>query len=121
MSNKAPVISTEQSITQFIDSAYEFTRGMDVWFRSFGADRGHTGAQRLMLLHERAQLGCLRRAIRLRRSIGFYGESQCGKSNLVSRIGEGLGARATPSGSLLVMDPTPAGEQVPWSADGHNG
>ena len=121
MSSKAPVISTEQSITQFIDSAYEFTRGMDVWFRRFGADRGHTGAQRLMLLHERAQLGCLRRAIRLRRSIGFYGESQCGKSNLVSRIGEGLGARATPTGSLLVMDPTPAGELVPWSADGHNG
>jgi hypothetical protein len=121
MPTEAPAIPTEQSIAKFIDSAYDFTRGMDVWFRRFGADRGHTGAQRLMLLHERAQLGCLRRAIRLRRSIGFYGESQCGKSNLVSRIGEGLGARATPSGSLLVLDPTPAGERGPWSADGHEG
>jgi Putative bacterial virulence factor len=57
-------------------------------------------------------------------SVGMYGESQCGKSNLVSRLAYGLGAVTSPDGGLCIADPfgaphtgTPAKPPPPW-ADG---
>lgn len=110
-----------QSIIALIDEACEFTQSRDEWIEEHGAQRGHSGEQRLGLLNARRQLQLLARASRLQRSVGFYGESQCGKSNLVSRIGGGLGASVTASGSLLVKDPSPVGASSPWGVEGHPG
>lgn len=107
-----------QSIAALIGEACAFAESRDVWLERYGLDRGHSGDQRLTLVDARRSLQHLARAIGVRRSVGFYGESQCGKSNLVSRIGRGLGARATDSGSLLVKDPSVPGTPVPWESDG---
>lgn len=114
-------VSPPASIVALIDEACAFADERDAWIERFGADRGHSGEQRLELLDSRRRLHLLAHAARMRRSVGFYGESQCGKSNLVSRIGQGLGARVTASGSLLVRDPSVPGAAGPWSADGYPG
>jgi len=45
----------------------------------------------------------------------MYGESQCGKSNLVSRLAKGLGAAESANGNLCVKDPCDATEERPWA------
>ena len=46
-------------------------------------------------------------ALRTRPSVGLYGESQCGKSMLLSRFASSLGAAEGSDGGLLIVDPTP--------------
>jgi hypothetical protein len=111
----------EHPIARFIDAARSFADGRDLWIARFGSDRGLSGEHRMALLSGRRRLEQLSEAARLRKSVGFYGESQCGKSNLVSRIGQGLGASMTATGSLLVRDPSSNGSVGPWAADGHPG
>jgi hypothetical protein len=119
------IMTSEQSVRiaveRFTEASATFARSLDIWIRKYGKDRGDSASRRIVLLDRRSQLERLAVASRTRRSIGFYGESQCGKSNLVSRIGQGLGVRATPAGSLLVRDPSNDPTRAPWAADGHEG
>lgn len=110
-----------QSIIDLVDQACAFADRRDLWLDRFGADRGLSSERRLELLDSRRKLHLLAHAARRRKSVGFYGESQCGKSNLVSRVGQGLGARVTATGSLLVRDPSLPGAAGPWAADGNDG
>lgn len=105
-------------LARVTDAALAFAREYDRWLRQFAAERLPGKHARLGLQPLVEELGRLAIAVRQPPSVGIYGESQCGKSNLVSRIGSGLGARSTPEGSLLIRDPSadPAAESSapPW-------
>jgi hypothetical protein len=118
MSN-APTI--HGPLGDFAVASSTFARSLDTWLARWGRDRGESGSRRLVLLGQRYRLDRLAAAGRAVRSIAFYGESQCGKSNIVSRIGQGLGAGVTADGSLLVHDASTDPARQPWAADGHAG
>ena len=113
--------SIHGSLAEFTVASSTFARSLDTWLARWGRDRGESGARRLVLLGQRYRLDRLAAAGRAVRSIAFYGESQCGKSNIVSRIGQGLGAGVTADGSLLVRDVSLDPSRQPWAADGHAG
>jgi hypothetical protein len=110
--------SIQAGLQAFAAASYRFSSQMDLWVRRFGGDHGDSGSWRITLLMHRSDLRRLAGASRSGKSIGFYGESQCGKSNLVSRVGQGLGVMATKSGSLLIDDRAVDG---PWRKDGCGG
>ncbi len=84
-----------------------FGEGLDDWARDFEHAAKVAGLRRSGLLNPRFSLHQLASALQWGPSVGLYGESQCGKSMLVSRFAAGLGALAGMDGSLLVDDPTP--------------
>ena len=103
-----------QALPQFVGSAHEFATGIDAWLGKFGPLRNKTGSERIPVLEHLENLRLFVAASRMGRSMGIYGQSQGGKSNLVSRIGSGLGAQ-TKDGSLLVFDPSLEPSQAPWA------
>jgi hypothetical protein len=97
-------------------AACSFANDIDKWIQKYGRELGDIGSDRVSMLRTRAALQRFHGACGVNKSIGFYGESQCGKSNLVSRIGNGIGASTTSTQSLLVKDVSTGG---PWrSASG---
>lgn len=113
--------SIRGSLSEFTAASSTFARSLDTWLSRWGRDRGESGARRLVLLGQRYRLDRLAAAGRAVRSIAFYGESQSGKSNIVSRIGQGLGAGVSADGSLLVRDVSLDPSLQPWAADCHAG
>jgi Putative bacterial virulence factor len=108
-------VQLRRQLNHLATAATSFADQIDQWIRRFGAQYGESGSGRIPLLGQRSALRRLQGASFVGKSVGFYGESQCGKSNLVSRIGEALGVAVTPDGSLLVMDPLPdAAVGAPW-------
>jgi hypothetical protein len=106
---------------RFADASLEFARSFDGWLRQFGGRRGLGGQARLGLQATIADIDRVSSAMRQPASIGIYGESQCGKSNLVSRFGLALGARSTSDGSLLVRDPGVDPSLAAWAREGTSG
>ena len=103
----------------FLTGATNFAERCDAWLVQFGAE-AQSGWCRSQILQQSTELRNLRDALRWGPSIGLYGESQCGKSNLVSRFGKNLGAPCTPTGSLLLNDPTALElrSSRPWHTEG---
>ena len=117
-----PNAQLHRQLNHLATAATSFADQIDQWIRRFGSQYGESGAGRIPLLGQRSALRRLHGASGVGKSVGFYGESQCGKSNLVSRIGEALGVGVTAEGSLLVVDPVPADTvNVPWRSGGHAG
>jgi|GEM_PF-2140387 len=117
-----PNAQLHRQLNHLAGAATSFADQIDQWIRRFGSQYGESGAGRIPLLTQRSALRRLHGASAVGKSVGFYGESQCGKSNLVSRIGEALGVGVTAEGSLLVVDPVPADTvNVPWRSGGHAG
>lgn len=92
-------------------AACSFANDIDKWMQKHGGELIDIGSDRVVMLRTRAELQRFHGACGVNKSIGFYGESQCGKSNLVSRIGQGIGASTTIKQSLLVADVSTGG---PW-------
>ena len=101
----------------FVRSAAEFSESCDFWIRRYPSEAKKVSWSRADFQRHGTVLLNIRDALRWGPSIGLFGESQCGKSNLVSRFAKGLGAPSTPSGSLLIADPTPAEKRAsrPWN------
>jgi hypothetical protein len=95
------------------DASARFAAQLDAWLLRHGKDRAGSGARRVLLLHRRENLGRIAAAARSAASIGFYGESQCGKSNLVSRLGQSLGASDRCDAPLLIRDES-GDRRSPW-------
>jgi len=108
---------------QFVLKAADFAQGLDQWIGAFPQEAQQAGFARASLLRQRMSLGSIQRALRWGPSVGLYGESQCGKSNLVSRFASGLGAGSSKKGSLLIQDPTPPAQRAaqPWHTPGTDG
>ena len=109
-------------LVRLADASLRFAKAYDDWLKVYGARRKLGSEHRRGLQQVVADLDRLSSASRAAPSVGIYGESQCGKSNLVSRIGSGLGALSTTGdsgGSLLVKDPGVPESEAPWrKADG---
>ena len=95
-----------ENLQLFGTAAALFGKKLDDWILRFPQQALQEGMSRADILESRRPLDLISGALRWGPSVGLYGESQCGKSNLVSRFAKGLGAEQTPEGSLLVNDPT---------------
>lgn len=102
----------------FANESKKFCVNMDHWIQRFGQESHTSGLSRTDALQARTELERIERALRWGPSVGVYGESQCGKSNLVSRFAQGLGAKAAEDGGLLISDPSPQANHA-WQ--GENG
>ena len=91
----------------FANESKKFCENMDHWIHKFGQESHASGLSRTDALQARTELERIERALRWGPSVGVYGESQCGKSNLVSRFAQGLGAEMAEDGGLLISDPSP--------------
>ena len=99
-------------------AACSFANDIDIWMKRYGRELVDIRSDRVSMLRTRAALQRFHGACGVNKSIGFYGESQCGKSNLVSRIGRGIGASTTTTQSLLVADVSTGGPWRSQAADG---
>lgn len=96
---------------------------LDGWIRRYPAIANAKQIRRADALQSALRLKRIGDALHWGPSVALYGESQCGKSNLVSRFATGLGAKER-LGNLLVTDPwgssgdAPA---MPWHQAGENG
>lgn len=102
----------------FANESKKFCENMDHWIHKFGQESHASGLSRTDALQARTELERIERALRWGPSVGVYGESQCGKSNLVSRFAQGLGAEMAEDGGLLISDPSPQSNHA-WQ--GKNG
>jgi hypothetical protein len=104
-------------------AAAHFAKRVDDWVCHFEVAAREGSLTRDQVVEPWRQLELIRDALRWGPSVGVFGESQCGKSNLVSRFAKGLGARSTQEGSLLINEPhsTPASDPNPWKVEGQQG
>lgn len=100
-----------EDLRSFSSAAAYFGKRLDDWILRFPQNALQEGLSRADILESRRPLELISGALRWGPSVGLYGESQCGKSNLVSRFAQGLGAAQTSSGSLLINDPTVESQQ----------
>ena len=107
----------------FAHAAAHFAKRVDDWVCHFEVAAREGSLTRDQVVEPWRQLELIRDALRCGPSVGVFGESQCGKSNLVSRFAKGLGAKSTPEGSLLINEPSgaPDSDPSPWKAEGHDG
>ena len=80
---------------------------IDEWIQKFPGEAIQKSLTRTTFMHSRVDLSRIESALSWGPSVGLYGESQCGKSMLVSRFASGLGAGCSQDGSLLIADSTP--------------
>jgi hypothetical protein len=111
----------KQSIVSLNAGATSFVKELDQWIRKYPAIASSKQVRRADVLQSALRLRRIGDALQWGPSVALYGESQCGKSNLVSRFAHGLGAAASPEGDLLVRDPSggqrSADTSFPWDAD----
>lgn len=115
-----PTDRLHRDLPDLADAAVRFAASLEEWLRGHGRERSESGARRILLLHRRSHLERLAVAARSSRSIGFYGESQCGKSNLVSRLGRSLGATKAAEGPLMILDAS-GDRSAPWANEDGGG
>lgn len=85
------------------DAGVAFADGLVGWMRQYPdeADKSRLLHVDDILLRKR-RLSRVRAALEHRASVGLFGESQCGKSMLVSRFGQALGVATDAEGNLLI-------------------
>lgn len=104
-----------ETLSSLADAGIVFADGLVEWTRQYPDEADKSRALNIDdLLLRRRELVKTRAALEHRVSVGLFGESQCGKSMLVSRFGSAMGVAVDSDGNLLVRGSV---EQGVGSAD----
>ena len=103
----------QNAVRSLATAMCRFGDDLDRWIQRNPADAAQKGLRRTSLLGSRFNIRNIEAALAWGPSVGLYGESQCGKSMLVSRFARGLGSGNSDDGSLMITDTTTSESGVP--------
>jgi hypothetical protein len=110
-----------EAVSTFAKALRKVVVSMDTWALRYKAESERNHLSRAELRLQVGEIDRVAEALLWGVSVGMYGESQCGKSNLVSRLAKGLGAAESAEGNLCVKDPCDIQAERPWATDGAPG